>query len=36
MLARLTMLAVALVLLSAPGAGAATAGPAPDAVSWAD
>lgn len=36
MLARLTTLVVALVLLSAPVAGAAAAGPAPDAVSWTD
>ena len=36
MLARLTMLAVALVLLATPAAGAATAGPAPDVVSWSD
>lgn len=36
MLARLTMLVVALVLFAAPAAGVAAAGSVPDAVSWAD
>ena len=36
MLARLTMLVVALVLLAGPVASARPASPAPDAVSWTD
>jgi hypothetical protein len=36
MLARVTMLVVALVLLAAPVASARPASPAPDAVSWSD
>lgn len=36
MLARLTILVVALVLLAAPVASARPASPAPEVVSWAD